>query len=251
MNGTPLGTIGDVGLFSLGRGKNITCGSGGIVLTRNPEIARALDHVVAELAGPGSASAASFLTLLALSVLVSPLLYWFPAGLPFLRLGETIFHDDFPVRRLSRFQALLLRDWQRHLSALDAIRRRNTSHYAAHIDGAWQDRRGIACLRFPVVLSDAARKQRLLNEQDGTALGICSMYPASVARIPRLQGRLREYDFPRAERVARSLVTLPTHPLVSARDRARICAAVNAVQSHARGVHETTGAQVAHVSGRL
>ena len=31
--GGMLGTIGDVGFYSLGRGKNITCGSGGIIVT--------------------------------------------------------------------------------------------------------------------------------------------------------------------------------------------------------------------------
>lgn len=30
-----LGTLGDVGFFSLGRGKNITCGSGGIIVTNS------------------------------------------------------------------------------------------------------------------------------------------------------------------------------------------------------------------------
>ena len=33
-NGRRLGTLGDVGIFSLGRGKTITCGSGGIIVTQ-------------------------------------------------------------------------------------------------------------------------------------------------------------------------------------------------------------------------
>src|SRR6266550_4678318 len=39
VNGRRLGTLGDVGIFSLGRGKNITCGSGGIIVTSSPAIA--------------------------------------------------------------------------------------------------------------------------------------------------------------------------------------------------------------------
>jgi dTDP-4-amino-4,6-dideoxygalactose transaminase len=34
-HGRSLGTLGDVGLFSLGRGKAITCGSGGIIVTNS------------------------------------------------------------------------------------------------------------------------------------------------------------------------------------------------------------------------
>ena len=37
--GRKLGTLGDVGFFSLGRGKNISCGSGGIILTSSADIA--------------------------------------------------------------------------------------------------------------------------------------------------------------------------------------------------------------------
>jgi hypothetical protein len=76
------------------------------------------------------------------------------------------------------------------------------------------------------------------------------MYPTSVGAIPQLQGRLSETHFPRAERMARSLVTLPTHPLVTARDRHRISAAVNAAQDGASRV-SAPGEAVAHVSGRL
>ena len=38
-DGQKLGTLGDVGFFSLGRGKNIACGSGGVVITSSEDIA--------------------------------------------------------------------------------------------------------------------------------------------------------------------------------------------------------------------
>jgi dTDP-4-amino-4,6-dideoxygalactose transaminase len=53
------------------------------------------------------------------------------------------------------------------------------------------------------------------------------MYPASVGRIPEIHHLLAEHDFPEAERVASSVVTLPTHPLLSERDRMRVCELVN------------------------
>jgi len=234
VGGKRLGTIGDVGFFSLGRGKNMTCGAGGIILTGNSEISTALDALVASLpAASPVATAASFVTLLALSLLLMPTMYWFPAGLPFLRLGETIFHEDFPIRRLSAFQVLLLRHWRRDLGELDSIRRATAAHYRAHVVSARRSSEQIAYLRYPVILSVPAHKHVLLVAQDGASLGISAMYPTSVGAIPQLSGHLREYDFPRAERIAQSLVTLPTHPLVSDKDRQRICALVNAVETSA------------------
>ena len=53
-NGRALGTLGDVGIFSLGRGKNITCGSGGIIVTSSaPMASRAGPAVPAAQAGCG------------------------------------------------------------------------------------------------------------------------------------------------------------------------------------------------------
>src|SRR6185503_1194776 len=37
-NQRKLGTLGDVGIFSFGRGKNVTCGSGGVVVTSSSAI---------------------------------------------------------------------------------------------------------------------------------------------------------------------------------------------------------------------
>jgi dTDP-4-amino-4,6-dideoxygalactose transaminase len=179
-----------------------------------------------------------------LSWFIQPRLYWFPAGLPFLRLGETIFHDDFPVRWLSAFQAELLQGWQERLAELAATRREHSEYYYSNITAMYDERgtgesgaaprlqparmaRGAPLLRFPVLLADRAIRHRVLEEQGGVTLGMSGMYPDTVARIPQLAGMLAERRFPRAETIADSLVTLPTHPLVSERDRERICALMN------------------------
>jgi len=236
--GRKLGTIGDVGIFSFGRGKNITCGSGGLIVTASEPIAAALGAVTGGLRSSSFAGdVASFVTLTLLSWFILPRLYWFPAGLPFLRLGETIFHDDFPIRWMSEFEARLLRDWREQLSVLEGHRRLNAEHYFANINvlaegvhGLPQParlHRGVPFLRLPVILSKRSDRERLVFEQDGKTLGISTMYPGSVAAIRQLAGRLGDSSYPRAEAIAQQLVTLPTHPLVTPSDRERICAVVN------------------------
>jgi dTDP-4-amino-4,6-dideoxygalactose transaminase len=125
----------------------------------------------------------------------------------------------------------------------------NTELYLAHIDALHNPAHKVtamatcelqparagaatALLRFPILLADGGAKERLLALRDGVALGVSGMYPATVAAIPQLRGRLPETSFPRAEHVARCLVTLPTHPFVTAADRARLCELVNEMLHH-------------------
>jgi dTDP-4-amino-4,6-dideoxygalactose transaminase len=227
-SGKPLGTRADVGIFSLGRGKNITCGAGGIIVTDVTEIAAEVRRLVDGL--PASRVRDEIATLGGLALLctfVSPRLYWFPSGLPFLRLGETIFHRDFPVGRISNVSASLLRNWAGRVQSANMARRATAARYCQEIAGAQHLGHGIPYLRFPMLVPAAARR-RLLEDRDSRALGISPMYPATVAGISELSARFLGRSFPEAEYVASSLVTLPTHPLLSADDIAAVCRVVNA-----------------------
>jgi dTDP-4-amino-4,6-dideoxygalactose transaminase len=126
---------------------------------------------------------------------------------------------------------------------MDRVRREQSQYYFSHLDvmrnvaqgDAGEARRlqparmaaGLPLLRFPVVLGDANDKQSLLFDRGGVALGVSGMYPGTVSSIPQIAPRLAEGRFPRAEHLARCLVTLPTHSLVTAADRERICSLVN------------------------
>ena len=227
-NGRPLGTTGDVGFFSLGRGKNVTSGSGGVIVTASPQIGDALGPLVGDLTPPSLPQSIVNLSMLGvLSVFISPWLYWFPAGLPFLKLGETIFYDDFPISSLSGFQARLLQDWKTRIDELNAARLEAVEFYERSIPTAPRSAANVPCLRFPVLIADPQERRALLAEDAGRRLGISWMYPTSVGAIPQLAGRLPSYSFPQAERVAASLVTLPTHPLLTPSDLERIADIIN------------------------
>lgn len=79
-----LGTIGDVGFFSLGRGKNITCGSGGILVTNSNKIAHAVERQYALLPYANiMETIIEFLQVVFMSIFIRPSLYWFPSSLAF------------------------------------------------------------------------------------------------------------------------------------------------------------------------
>ena len=224
--GRNLGTLGDVGFFSLGRGKNITCGSGGIILTSSREIGESIRKYHREL---GKEPAGEYLRSIAeavfMKIFLNPSLYWFPKGLPFLGIGETKFDPDFPVYRLSGFKAGILASWREKMEEYNRRRVMNGRYYTGCAPVCGRDGRstprtsrtcGFRCTR------------KTLTRKSGRAtcygdLGVSPMYPDSVNRIVDLRDEFGEARYPGAERIAQRLMTLPTHVFVRERDRDRIC----------------------------
>jgi dTDP-4-amino-4,6-dideoxygalactose transaminase len=228
--------VADARIYSLGRGKNITSGSGGLIVTDSVSLTSALERRVAALPSDGIAGGAKSLAgLAAVSLLVSPHLYWLPAGLPFLKLGTTIFYDDFPIRGFSAVQARLLRGWRSRLERLNAGRARISEYYRQHLYARPAAPPDVPCLRYPVVLAPEARR-RLLEDPASRRYGITPMYPSSVGRIAQLKGRLACTEFPESERVAAGLVTLPTHEMLTPGDLVQICGLVNGAAEWRAGV---------------
>jgi len=212
--GQTLGTIGDVGIFSLGRGKNITCGSGGILVTNSPEIAGAIAERYREVpASSFIADAIAFVRLLLMWIFIDPRLYWIPASLPFLRLGQTIFPRSIAIARLSGMRAGVLRSWRRHLTQSNTHRRRIVCRYRKSLGSGPES--CTPCVRFPLLIDSDEQRRRLLEASEARGLGLSAAYPTPISEIPELQSIGGSRWFPAAERVARRIVTLPTHHWLS------------------------------------
>jgi dTDP-4-amino-4,6-dideoxygalactose transaminase len=213
-----VGALGHVGIYSLGRGKGITCGSGGIVVTNVDGVAAAITRSWQTLDHPGVLDAVTQLAmLLVLSVFVDPRLYWIPASLPFLRLGETIFPTNIAVKKLSGLQAGSLRHWRARLDRANRLRRETVAYYDRHLN--LTGRPTFPHCRLPIIVSSRNERDRLhqLSKQHGLGLGVG--YPSPVSEIPELKERFEGQRFPGAERIVSCLVTLPTHHHVSDRDK--------------------------------
>jgi len=227
--GKKVGTIGDVGFFSFGRGKNVTCGSGGMIVTSSPSIAGRIRTLYDSVGGETvRASARTFIETSFMQIFLSPYLYWFPRGLPFLKLGETEYHEDFPVFRIGRLKAGLLKGWKERLERSNEGRKAATHGYIESLGlkkGIGLYSGGSSCLRFPVYLRDPGGKE-IACDTFGP-MGVSPMYPAPVHRIREIQGRFGESSYPSSEKIVRTLVTLPTHPLAGGSVRSRICSGID------------------------
>jgi len=221
LHGRKLGTLGDIGIFSFGRGKNVTCGSGGAIVTTSAPIAAQLAARYGELPSPGVGEvAADLVKLLVMTVFIRPRLYWIPSLLPFLRLGETRFPDDVPLRRLGAVKAALLAGWQRRLATSNTTRSEAADDYQRRLPLAPAGRH--AYLRVPLLAPTPGAKRKLQALAQRRGLGVSAAYPTAVSDIPQIRDAFRGQRFPAAEHVAARLVTMPTHQWVSAQDRQAI-----------------------------
>ncbi len=220
-----LGTQGDAGLFSLGRGKAFSAVEGGIILTDSDQIGRLLEKRVTAIKGYGGIDTLKLLfNAAALSVLVNPWLYWLPNSLPFLKLGETHFDPEFSIRRLSSFQAGMAKKWQSTTIQHQAFRRTNSALFADCGLPLPRGRRGKIpdLIRYPVLAADGDSKKNLLKKSARMGLGISGCYPDSVAGVSELRDSFEGSTFPVAKDIADRMVSLPVHPYVNGTDVTKI-----------------------------
>ncbi|MHB8481172.1 MAG: DegT/DnrJ/EryC1/StrS family aminotransferase [Nitrospiria bacterium] len=231
--GKKLGTLGDVGFFSLGRGKNITAGSGGMIVTNSKQIARALQTEYSGLRKETFLKKLkNLLEVIALYFLINPRMYGFPAALPFLGLGETHFLKDFPVSRFDGFRAGILFHWKNRLEESNRIREAAAgdlmSQFArAHTRIPSSPREKTIYLRLPLIMESKEAKDQLCRLSRKKGLGISRMYPTGVHEIKELQSHLESTHFPVASQVAEQLVTLPVHAWVRPEDQEHILKTIN------------------------
>jgi len=223
VNGRRLGTIGDVGIFSFGRGKNITCGSGGAIVTNEDGVAAAVDRVFRDTTAPGlGAQAREYLRFALMAAFIHPHLYWIPSRMPALKLGQTIVPERIAAMRLSGVQAGLLRGWRRRLVRANRARAEVARYFERHLALQSSPTGAIAYLRLPVAAADPAERTRIDALSRRRGLGITSAYSIAVDAIPEVRSACGAQRFPEAERLAATLLTLPTHHWVSGADRRAI-----------------------------
>ena len=230
--GRYFGTIGDVGFFSLGRGKALSTIEGGVILTNRGDIAKKLKSAYDTLATYNSLR---LIALIAKSFLLwvfsRPNFFWLPKSLPFLRVGDTLYDRNFKKLILSCYQAGTAKNWKDKLHRFSKIRQKNSQlwfHllksfkfklYSANSDPFY--------LRFPVRVDDKEIKDELLKVSNNDGLGIMFTYPTSINLIPELRTDFAERQFANAEQMAEKIVTFPVHPFVKERDIANIMKSLN------------------------
>lgn len=220
MNGRALGTLGDVGVFSLGRGKHLTCGSGGVILTKSDALAEAIRHECQSLpAQTAVETLTNFLSVLFMTVFIRPCLYWIPASLPFLGLGRSVYPTHVPLKRLSGVSAALLQGWRDRLRAAHEACARTSGDLGRRLGLTLPHGPSHPYLRLPILVGTPEMRDRIYEQSRRQGFGLSRAYPTPVTDIPELAGLFAGQRTPSARIVALHILTIPTHHWLTERDR--------------------------------
>lgn len=233
-----VGTIGDIGILSLGRGKNICALGGGVILTDQEPLASLIDDLLGSC--PRESSFAEFSSIfrgMALSLFLHPERYAVPAHLPFLNLGANVFDPGFRIARFSKVNADVGRRAFLSLDPYNKIRMRNARLFnhalcqndSLSIPKAFVGREPVY-LRFPIVFHKKEVRWRVFSILSRRRLGASCSYPVPLNEIPAFRTYLcAEDDFPGAKFVAERILTLPTHPYLNEDDIQKIVSKINSM----------------------
>lgn len=206
--GKPLGSWGDLGILSFGRGKGRTGGRGGALLANNHTGASVLGEL--RDVQPGDGGLAEIAKLFAQWAFGRPSLYGIPASLPCLGLGETMYKQPWEPMGMSAGPAAALRENWKPSKREEKDRRESaesvagSTEYISLISG---DARAVSGrLRAPRLRPSDATCVKSLS-RNGWAVG----YPLSLADLPELTDRLTMADAAGSRILARKLFTVPTH----------------------------------------
>jgi dTDP-4-amino-4,6-dideoxygalactose transaminase len=230
--GHPAGTLGDVGFYSLGRGKALAAMEGGIIVTNSDEIARAIhSETRVLLSGSFFHNARLLAEMLAYSAFLKPRLYWIPNSLPFLKLGVTEFDPSFPIRGLTALTRGILPGLMENLTEVNEVRKSNAATITQALIGIRHfttPKPAPDCqptyIRFPLLAKDENARNRAVQSLQAIGIGARVSYPSAVCDIPGIHPHMASKAFhrPQAEQVAKKLLTVPVHPLVCQQDLTRI-----------------------------
>lgn len=228
------GTRGDVGIFSLGRGKSLSTIEGGLIVANAEDVCHAVDAEMEQLQPAGlSRTTYLLLQLAAYVTLLHPSRYWIPNSLPFLNLGRTEFDLQFPIHALHPIaRHLLSAQWDR-IPAIRDTRRSN----AARLREGLGDSGTFCCpqpatgthaapLRLPVIASNESIRNMAVERLRKAHIGARSFYPSAICDIPGIGSYMStaSHHCKNAEHLSRTLFTLPLHPLVEEADIDRMIA---------------------------
>ncbi len=227
--GEKLGTLGDIGFFSLGRGKALSTMEGGIILTDNDEYAALFSKKISEIT---EYSTAKKLKLVAKAVLTNllqrPSLFWLPKSLPFLRLGETQYQPDFGISKLSNSHCCLAKNWSATLESMKVIRKKNIEGYlekklteTKSLNLPWL-KKIQSLIRLPIFVESHDTREQTVQIASAKGLGLMPSYPTPINEITDIKNEIENGPFVVAKRICDHIVTLPVHEYVSSCDQQNI-----------------------------
>jgi dTDP-4-amino-4,6-dideoxygalactose transaminase len=221
------GSIGNIGIISLGRGKNVCALNGGGILIRDASLASAVENSMREYAQDSVFSIfASLASGVAISLFLNPSAYILPSSLPFLKLGANEYDPGFKIARFPSLNAEIGMRSFSHIDRYNQLRIRNADRLrnilgfneALRLPRPIPDGQPVY-LRFPTLFDNKAIRDMAFQATYRERLGTSCSYPSPLCDIvPFKRLLVGNGAFPGARFVAERILTFPTHPYVTEKD---------------------------------
>lgn len=240
IDGKYSGTFGDAGIYSLGKGKNITSVEGGIIVTNSDDIALSIGPQITSLPKMSMLQGISCaLQLLMYSAFLHPNLCMIPANISSLSAEHYI--PEFPVNSYSKLLGSIGLHLFQKIGMIENARIKNSGYYREHLKYKtelnlikYSDGVRPVFLRFPLLIKNSAVRNRIVRDLNKEGIWTTKAYPLSVMDIQEIEGvRIgSDSDAEAGRMVAEQLVTLPTHPYVTGNDLKKIIEIIRLAIEH-------------------
>ncbi len=224
----PVGSFGQAGIFSFGRGKAAAGWGGGLLSLRDDSLGDAAEARYRPLEVQSAAETWRQGMILRLAPLLqSPRVFRWLASLPFLQIGATAYDPSFPIRRAGGTMEGRLAAALDGLAARNGIRIRNAQTWFDLLGGLPVDCLGprdpvgstAIFTRFGILFPDGASRAEALRRLRPAGVQGTGLYPRSLADLPEIRPhRVGNEPVPAARRLAETLLVLPTHGQIRAED---------------------------------
>ncbi|MBI5189867.1 MAG: DegT/DnrJ/EryC1/StrS family aminotransferase [Nitrospirae bacterium] len=218
LDGRATGTMGDAGVVSFQRGKNMSTYSGGVALTDREDIAALVAHHAGAAHRPGPLDTAAEAAKLALvSAVVCPSVYGLAHRLV-APLKSTGLHEGFRDSAYTPFQAGVGLRLLARLDTLSKERAEKGMYLISALSGlggittpALPAGSSVAFAHFPLLVSDEARIERIQERLLRAGMETSRFYMKPLQQMMDLGYSPDPDPYPDATYLARHLLLIPVH----------------------------------------
>lgn len=230
--GRMVGTWGDAGYYSLGRGKCIPVGHGGVVVAQE-QYATILDNVIkTTLPRPPRFDISTLALFLGYSMVTHPRGWWFLSRTHWNPADAGMDTEELPpiaLKGLSAVKAGIGSSILARLDEVQAISRHNARQLMEQLSGfGFAKIPQIApeaepiFLRLPIVFENEQLAEKIFDHLSQVGIGVSRSYTRTIPDLYAKDFPADGKEYPGASRLAACLLTLPTHAYLREQDIDRI-----------------------------
>jgi dTDP-4-amino-4,6-dideoxygalactose transaminase len=240
-DGKMVGTRGDAGYYSMGRGKCIPVSHGGVIVAKESCLQAISDVIESEAISPIKVDITAVPIYMAYGLATHPMGWWLISRTPWnpadtgMDIGEL---EPISLRglsctlagigasvleRINQNQAVARKNAQRLIASFAEFNIVTVPHIAPESDPVF--------LRLPFVVKNEAIADSLFSELSRIGIGVSRSYWRTIPDLFSKEISSEAREFPGASRLAKCLLTLPTHRYLREDDFENIVRVIQAIQN--------------------